>query len=395
MAKKKSNKNKNNKSKPNSGDKKKGLKDPKKKVSTSDRIAELEREISTTKYNKRTQHAIGLLKAKLAKLKEKEANRGKGQKKGEGYAVQKSGDATVVLLGFPSVGKSTLLNALTNAKSNTAAYAFTTLTCIPGVLEYKGAKIQILDVPGIVKGAAAGTGRGKEVLQVIRTADLVLILVDVFHPDHYAVILDEVWNTGVRLNQRSPNVKITKTFRGGIDVGSTVPLKKMTKDTVAGVMREMGYVNATVVLREDINVDQLIDVIEANKVYTRALTVVNKIDLASEEQTREFTRKINADALVSAEKREHIEELKEKIFSRLSFIRLYLKEIGKKADMIEPLIMQSPCTIGDVCRKLHKDFFDKFKFARVWGKSVKFDGQKIMRKDHILKDEDILELHIK
>jgi small GTP-binding protein len=61
------------------------------------------------------------------------------------------------MIGFPSVGKSTLLTKLTGTIviylgtfSKIAAYEFTTLTCIPGVLRHKGAKIQLLDLPGII-----------------------------------------------------------------------------------------------------------------------------------------------------------------------------------------------------------------------------------------------------
>ena len=119
-----------------------------------ERIKEIEDQLKTTKYNKKTQHAIGLRKAQLATLKKKS----EGQKKagsGHGYVIRKTGDATVVMVGFPSVGKSTLLNAITNQESEVGGYDFTTLEAIPGLLEYKGAKIQIFDVPGLVEGAAA------------------------------------------------------------------------------------------------------------------------------------------------------------------------------------------------------------------------------------------------
>src|SRR3989338_6202147 len=200
-----------------------------KKATSSEKIKEFEAELAKTKYNKRTQFHIGLVKAKIAKLKEKEAARGKGGGGSEGFTVRKSGDATVVLLGFPSVGKSTLLNSLTNANSPVGAYAFTTVSVIPGLLEYNHAKIQILDVPGIVYGAASGKGRGKEVLQVIRNADLILIIIDVFHPEHHQALLNEVYETGVRLNQEKPDVKITKKSRGGILVGNTVPIHFIDK----------------------------------------------------------------------------------------------------------------------------------------------------------------------
>src|SRR3989339_1808831 len=174
------------------------LKDAKKHESSYDRkVKELEEELSTTKYNKETQSHIGLVKAKLAKIKEEYQRKAAAKGAGQGFSVRRSGDATAIIVGFPSVGKSTLLNALTNANSPVGAYAFTTLTVIPGVLNYKHAKIQILDVPGVVYGAAAGTGRGKEVLAVIRNADLVLIMADVFHPEHYNVLLKEVYDTGV------------------------------------------------------------------------------------------------------------------------------------------------------------------------------------------------------
>ena len=86
-------------------------------VDYSAQIKELEERISKTKYNKKTQHAIGLYKAKIARLKETQIKRSSGGKKGEGYSVKKTGDATVVLCGFPSVGKSTLLNSITNTAS--------------------------------------------------------------------------------------------------------------------------------------------------------------------------------------------------------------------------------------------------------------------------------------
>src|SRR3989344_3181898 len=159
-------------------------------MGTQDRIQELEAELKKTKYNKKTQSSIGILKAKIAQLKEKQTSR-KGPAT-SGYAVSKTGDATAILVGFPSVGKSTLLNTLTGTKSEVAAYEFTTLTVIPGLLKYKGTKIQILDVPGIVEGAASGRGRGKEVLQMARNADLVILLLDVFHPEHHEVLQREV-----------------------------------------------------------------------------------------------------------------------------------------------------------------------------------------------------------
>jgi hypothetical protein len=101
-----------------------------------------------------TEYHLGLLKAKLAKYRSQLLEPAKKSEKGEGFDVLKSGDARVALIGFPSVGKSTLLSTLTATESEAASYEFTTLTCIPGVIEYKGANIQLLDLPGIIEGAA-------------------------------------------------------------------------------------------------------------------------------------------------------------------------------------------------------------------------------------------------
>lgn len=63
-----------------------------------------------------------------------------------------------------------------------AAYEFTTLTCVPGVIRYRGAKIQLLDLPGIIEGAKDGKGRGRQVIATARTCNLILIVLDCLKP---------------------------------------------------------------------------------------------------------------------------------------------------------------------------------------------------------------------
>uniref|UniRef100_A0A8C2XEM8 Developmentally regulated GTP binding protein 2 n=1 Tax=Cyclopterus lumpus TaxID=8103 RepID=A0A8C2XEM8_CYCLU len=143
-----------------------------------EKIAEIEREIARTQKNKATEYHLGLLKAKLAKYRAQLLEPKSTGAKGEGFDVMKSGDARVALIGFPSVGKSTFLSLMTSTASEAASYEFTTLTCIPGVIEYKGANIQLLDLPGIIEGAAQGKGRGRQVIAVARTADVVIMMLD-------------------------------------------------------------------------------------------------------------------------------------------------------------------------------------------------------------------------
>jgi len=370
------------------------IKDAKKHESSHERkVKELEEELSTTKYNKRTQGHIGLVKAKLAKIKEEYQRKAAAKGGGAGFSVKRSGDATVIMVGFPSVGKSTLLNALTNANSPVGAYAFTTLTCIPGLLEYNHAKIQILDVPGVVEGAATGRGRGKEVLACAQSADLVIIILDIFNHE-INVIEKEIYETGLRINQKPPQAKISKKPRGGIDIGATVRLNKLNEEAIKNILKEFRLDNSSIVIREDITDDQLIDVIEGNRKYVPAIIVLNKIDMADENEINKIKQRVKPDICISAEKKINIEELKKLIFEKLEFIRIYTKEAGKKADMNVPLIMKKGCTLRDVCIKLHKDFAAKFRYARIFGKSVKFDGMPVRRLDHILQDKDVAEIHL-
>jgi len=285
------------------------------------------------------------------------------------------------------------LNSFTNAESKVAAYEFTTLDVIPGLLEHKQAKIQVLDVPGIVEGAADGTGRGKEVLAVVQSADLVLIVLDINKLDHYEIIKKELYDVRIRLDKKRPDVKITKKPKGGVSIGSTVPLS-INKKTFEAILNEFKIANADVLIRSKINEDQIIDCIEENRKYINGVVIINKIDTVSLEKLEEVKKKFPEAVYISAQKRLNLKDLKDKIFGKLEFIRIYLKEPTKPADMDEPMIMTYNSTIKDLCEKLHRDFVTKFKFARVWGKSAKFDGQKKINLDSEIMDKDIVELHI-
>lgn len=359
-----------------------------------EKIKKIEEEIQRTPYNKATAHHIGKLKAKISRLKEEALQRRSSSGKGKGFHIKKSGDSTVVLIGFPSVGKSTLLNELTNAESKVGEYQFTTLEIVPGVMEYRGAQIQIFDIPGIITGASRGKGRGREILSVARSADLIVIVLDVFNTDHMDVILRELRDVGIRPNETPPDVTVKRKKLGGVKLSSTVELTHLDERIIRSVLNEYGIHNADVLIREDITVDQFIDVMEANRAYIPAITVINKIDLVDESYLNHIKQKFPHALLISADRNLNIDELREEIFNRLGLIRIYMKPQGQKADYSEPLIIKEGSTVGDVCQKLHRDFVRKFRHARVWGSSVKFDGQKVGI-DHVLNDEDVLRIIIK
>ncbi len=361
-------------------------------MSAEERIREIEEEIRKTPYNKATQHHIGLLKAKLAALREKAGRSGGGG--GKGYSIKKSGDSTVVLVGFPSVGKSTLLNQLTNANSRVAAYEFTTLDVVPGAMHYKGANIQIFDLPGIITGAAGGKGKGREVLSVARSADLVIIILDVFSVGHYDMIVRELHNIGMRLNSSHPDVIIKKKSRGGVKVNSTVKLKNMDQKIIEAMLGQFGVHNADVLIRQKIGVDEFIDCLSKNRVYIPALVVLNKVDLVTKEGLAQIKKKIPEILPISAESGLDLDTLREMLFENLKLMRIYMRPHGKDADMETPLMVRKGSSVLEVCATLHKDFRRKFRYAMVWGDSAKFEGQKVGI-EHKLKDKDVLPIVVK
>ncbi len=247
-----------------------------------------------------------------------------------------------------------------------------------------------MDLPGIIKGASTGKGLGKRILSVARTADLVLLMLDVFQPFHEDVLVNELGNIGIRLNQLPPNLTIEKASMGGIAVAQQVKLTKISVDHLKAILHLYGIVSARVVVREDVTSEQLADHIAGNISYSKALTILNKIDLVDEEFLKDLKTKIKSEVIeVSANSDINIELLKEKIYEKLKFIRIYMRPKGEETDFKEPFIAREGDSVEDICNKLHRRLKREFRYALVWGKSVKFGGQRVGL-NHILQDEDVL-----
>ncbi|KAK4773792.1 hypothetical protein SAY87_028811 [Trapa incisa] len=373
------------------------------------KIKDIEDEMARTQKNKATAHHLGLLKAKLAKLRRElltPSSKGGGGA-GEGFDVTKSGDARVGLVGFPSVGKSTLLNKLTGTFSEVASYEFTTLTCIPGVIVYRGAKIQefllilslfftsnwqLLDLPGIIEGAKDGKGRGRQVISTSRTCNCIIIVLDAIKPiTHKRLIEKELEGFGIRLNKEPPNLTFRKKDKGGINFTSTVANTHLDLETVKAICSEYRIHNADITLRYDATADDLIDVIEGSRIYMPCIYAVNKIDQITLEEL-EVLDKLPHYCPVSAHLEWNLDGLLEKIWEYLSLTRIYTKPKGMNPDYDDPVILSSKKrTVEDFCTRIHKDMLKQFKYALVWGSSVKHKPQRV-GKEHELEDEDVVQI---
>jgi ribosome-interacting GTPase 1 len=367
-------------------------------LAIDDEIKAVEDELQRTAYNKKSSHHIGKLKAKLARLRDEREKRKANASGGGGWeraAVKKSGHATVAIVGFPSVGKSTLLNKITDADSETGAYDFTTLSIIPGMMQFKGAIIQILDLPGLIEGASKGKGRGREVLSAARSADLVLLMLDVFETN-LPVLLNELYTAGLRLNRKPPEIVVYKKERGGITVNYTVRGKNIDELLVKDILREWGYVNCDIVIRDSITEDDLIDHLRGNILYVPAIASINKIDMVNKEFIDSLKKRMTDlhPVFISAEKNINLDALKDAMYDALDFIRIYLRPPGERADMDEPLVIRNGSTVETICNNLHKDFRRKFRWANIWGKSVKFSGQRVGT-EHRVCDGDIVTITLR
>ncbi|XP_014674696.1 PREDICTED: GTP-binding protein 128up [Priapulus caudatus] len=358
-----------------------------------DKIAGIEAEMARTQRNKATSAHLGLLKARLAKLRrELITPKGGGGGAGEGFDVAKTGDARIGFVGFPSVGKSTLLSNLAGVYSEVAAYEFTTLTTVPGVIKYKGAKVQLLDLPGIIEGAKDGKGRGRQVIAVARTCSLIFIILDVLKPlVHKRLIEHELEGFGIRLNKKPPNIYFKKKDKGGINLNVMTVQSELDLELVRTILSEYKLHNADITLREDSTSEDLIDVVEGNRIYVPCIYILNKIDQISIEEL-DIIYKIPHTVPISAHHKWNFDDLLEKMWEYLNLCRIYTKPKGQLPDYNAPVVLQNEKkTIEDFCNQLHRNLMKEFKYALVWGSSVKHNPQKV-GKEHELEDEDVVQV---
>lgn len=359
---------------------------------TVEKIKEIEAEMARTQKNKGTSFHLGQLKAKLAKLKREllTPSSGGGGSAGAGFDVARTGVASIGFIGFPSVGKSTLMSRLTGQHSEAAAYEFTTLTSVPGQVVYNGAPLQIIDLPGIIEGAKDGRGRGRQVIAVAKTCHLIFIVLDVNKPlTDKRVIEAELEGFGIRINKEPPNITFKKKDKGGLNITSTVPLTHIDNGEIKAVMSEYKINSADITLRCDATVDDLIDILEAkSRAYIPVVYCLNKIDSISIEEL-DLLYRIPNSVPISSEHGWNIDELMEAMWEKLNLKRVYTKPKGRAPDYSAPVVLRSNrSSVEDFCNAIHRSIVEQFKTAIVYGKSVKHQPQRVGLA-HELEDEDV------
>jgi len=243
-------------------------------------------------------------------------------------------------VGAANVGKSALVALLTNAEPEVAGYPHTTWKPTPGMVPVENIQIQLVDTPPLNREYVE-----PELVDLIRRADLILLMVD--------LLTDPV-------QQLQDSVAFLEANR-------IVPLR--LTDRYSG---------------------------QRGLTFIPFLVLANKNDDAATAENYEIFRELLEEdwpmMSVSVRTGRNMEQLKQALIERLDIIRIYSKSPGKEPDRNTPFVLKKGETVLDFAEKIHHDFVERFKGARVWGKEV-FDGQWVQR-DHALQDGDVVELNI-
>lgn len=306
-----------------------------------EKLACLKKMFSVMPKHKGTEKLQAELKSKMSALKEEMEHEKKAGKKGVSYKIPKQGAGQVILLGAPNAGKSRLLSRLTKAAPEVAPYPFTTREPHPGMMPWEDVAVQLVDTPPITADFMEGY-----LSSMARGADAAILMVDLGDDDGPSMA-DDVIN---RMAQ-------TKTILVG------QPPTSHEDETVQ---------------------------------HIKTMLVANKIDVPGANERLEMVKELFGPRfpihVISAEHGQGLEDLRNAIYRFLNVIRVYTKQPGKPPDLTAPFTCPAGSTLLHMAGLVHRDFTEKLKHARIWGTGV-YDGQTIKR-DHVLHDKDVVELHI-
>jgi uncharacterized protein len=190
---------------------------------------------------------------------------------------------------------------------------------------------------------------------------------------------------GIRLNKKKPNIILKRKDKGGVTITKAhgLTMNNMSEDTIKAILHEYRINNVDLTFKCDATMDELIDIIEGNRIYVPCIYVLNKIDSISIQEL-DLLDKVPHYVPVSAKDEWNFDELMTKIWDYLDLIRIYTKPKGQIPDYEAPVILsRNKCSIIDFCGKLHKSLISDFGYAKIWGMSAKHNPQKV-GKEHML-----------
>jgi hypothetical protein len=367
---------------------------------TKEKIPALQEFLSAIPKHKGNERLRAQTKRKIALLKaEMSAKHKQGGGRAAERSLQKAGAAQIAIIGLTKVGRSSLLAAVTAAKPAVAEYPYTTKENVPGMLQFEDVQFQLVELPALVPEGEGRFAFQEGSADLVRTCDGLIIMIDLSADaaEQLGVILGELGRSQVNTQKSESNVTISKTRSEGIQLFAAGRLMGCTRDEVATLLKSYGVSNAIVRTTGDVTLDDIEDVIlETNLVYKPTIVLANKADLR--DATARAPRLLDSIGsklpvlLVSCLTRSGLSELGKRLFETLDIARVYTKEPNATHPSPDPFIIKKGTTVGELSRQIHSVLFRQFKYAKVWGKSASYDGERVGI-GHILSDGDIVQIH--
>ncbi len=370
--------------------------------SIEEQIVHLERFVGVVVKHKGVENHLRMAKQKLKRLKATQEKMRQAKKgSGERWLVPKGEDAQIAIIGIVNSGKSSVLNVLAGSDSaaKVGAYPFTTVKPEVGSTTARGARLQLVELPAVVEGSVRGEMSGKLVLAGIRNSDCVILAIDLSQNpiEQLELVLKELSIGKIRLNTNRPPVTIEKVGSGNIQIFNSHHYEGKGNDEIIEIMRTKGYMNVIVRFHGSTTIDQFFDALDYTISYLPAIIFGTKGDLqGSKSNYSILANYISENQLpfklipVSSTNKEGFDDIEEDIFEKLGKIRIYTRNnVGDIAE--RPIILDQGSTIENAIEVLSKKMLRFFRFARIWGKSAKFDGEKVGL-DRTLQDGDVIQV---
>lgn len=357
-----------------------------------EKLRALEEFLSAVPKHKGTENLVRWIRKRMAELRE-EIEEKKQKKSGGGlsFFVEKEGAAQLVLLGFTKSGKSALLRFLTGAKAEVSDVPYTTKFPVVGMMQYEDIQFQIVEAPSIIP---EGGGWNTKVVGLAKNSDGIIIVLDASRDckSDFKHIVEFLNDNGISIEKPRGFVEIEKSHAGGIRIVNYGRFLG-TEEDVVKLLNSYRIYNAMVRIYGEADLDDVEKAIFEKVVYKPALVLLNKIDLVNDANSlcNDFLKELKLPAIaVSVIKGFKKDVIGDAIFRLVDIIRIYTKPPNGEPSS-KPLVLRKGATVLDVAKAIHKDFVKKFAYARVWGTSVKYPGQRVGL-DHILHDKDVVEI---
>jgi len=358
-------------------------------VTDLEKFAALQEMRSVAPKHKGAEKLRAEISKKIAKLKTKIDKQESVPKSGAGHSinVKKEGCGQIAVIGTPNTGKSSLINSISNANLAVGNYEFTTTKPEIATMNYKGTKVQLVEVPALITDSSKGKANGIQLLSVIRNADAVVtVLEEDKAQEQLNILLNETKEVHIKLNQQKPLIQITTSKFPGIDITGKNYLKVEPKVLIE-FLKSMSLQNCNVIINENADLKKISEVLDNRIEYKKLLAVITK----GTEKKIELKDLEGKEVKYIYYSKENLDEIKKEIFSLLGKILIYTRRPGEKEDLNEPMVLPEGTAVKEVANILHRDFAQNLKYVKVWG-SGSFPGQKVS-KEFKLKDGDLIEFY--